>query len=44
MSSAEQSTTSYNLDKFIEQLKDCKPLNQKEVKFLIEKAKEILVG
>ena len=42
MSSEEQSTTSYNLDKFIEQLKNCKPLNQKEVKFLIEKAKEIL--
>lgn len=34
--------TSYDLDKFIEQLMNCKALNEKEVKFLIEKAKEIL--
>lgn len=34
--------TSYNLDKHIEQLMECKALNEKEVKFLIEKAKEIL--
>ena len=35
--------TSYDIDKFIAQLYECKPLNEKEVKFLIEKAKEILV-
>ncbi len=28
---------SYNIDKFIEQLSECKPLNEHEVKFLIEK-------
>ena len=33
---------SYDIDKFIEQLYQCKPLKEKEVKFLIEKAKEIL--
>jgi serine/threonine-protein phosphatase 2A catalytic subunit len=42
-------TQSFNLDKFIEQLIECKPLGENEVKFLIEKvsinltqAKEIL--
>ena len=33
---------SYDIDKFLEQLYQCKPLKEKEVKFLIEKAKEIL--
>ena len=33
---------SYDIDKFIEQLYQCKPLKEKEAKFLIEKAKEIL--
>ena len=32
---------SYDLDKFIETLYKCIPLKEKEVKFLIEKAKEI---
>ena len=27
--------TSYDIDKFIAQLYECKPLNEKEVKFLI---------
>jgi hypothetical protein len=31
----------YDLDKFIEQLTECKPLNEKEVKFLIEKVQLI---
>ena len=34
---------SYDLDKFIEKLYDCIPLRTEEVKFLIEKAKEILL-
>lgn len=33
---------SYNLDKFIEDLMQCKVLKENELKFLIEKAKEIL--
>ncbi len=33
---------SYNLDKFIEKLYECIPLTYSEVKFLIEKVKEIL--
>ena len=33
--------TSYDIDKFIEQLYECKPLKEQEVKFLIEKSKEI---
>ena len=36
------SQISYDIDKFIEQLYKCIPLKEKEVKFLIEKAKEIL--
>jgi hypothetical protein len=35
-------TNSYDLDKFIGQLTQCKPLNEKEVKFLIEKVKYFL--
>ncbi len=31
---------SYNIDKFIEQLSQCKPLSENEVKFLIEKVKQ----
>jgi serine/threonine-protein phosphatase 2A catalytic subunit len=34
--------STYNLDKYIEHLTKCKPLKENEVKFLIEKAKEIL--
>lgn len=34
---------SFDLDKFLEKLYDCKYLTDKEIKFLIEKAKEILV-
>lgn len=34
---------SYDLDRFIENLYACKPLKGEEVKFLIEKAKEILM-
>lgn len=34
---------SYNLDKFIEQLTECKPLKEKEVKFLIEKVTENVI-
>lgn len=41
-SEIENSESSYNLDKFIEKLNDCKPLKENEVKFLIEKVKEIL--
>jgi serine/threonine-protein phosphatase 2A catalytic subunit len=33
---------SYNLDKFLEKLYECKPLKENEVKFLIEKVKDIL--
>ncbi|MCQ2820537.1 MAG: serine/threonine-protein phosphatase [archaeon] len=43
--SEEQKTNeapSYNLDQFIDQLMDCKFLKEKEIKFLISKAKEIL--
>lgn len=32
---------SYNIDKFIEQLSECKPLNENEVKFLIERVNKI---
>ena len=32
----------YDIDKFIEQLYHCKPLKKHEIKFLIEKSKEIL--
>jgi serine/threonine-protein phosphatase 2A catalytic subunit len=39
----ETRATSYDLDKFIENLMECKCLNESEVKFLIEKAKEILM-
>ena len=35
--------TSYDIDKFIEKLYKCKPLNKKELKFLIEKAKEVFL-
>ena len=35
-------TVHYDIDKFIEQLYECKPLKEQEVKFLIEKSKEIL--
>ena len=31
---------SYNLDKFLEKLYECKPLKENEVKFLIEKVKD----
>ena len=41
-SSFESSIPSYNIDKFIEQLYNCIPLKEKEVKFVINKAKEIL--
>jgi len=34
-------SNSYDLDKFIEKLYKCTPLKENEVKFLIEKAKEI---
>ena len=33
---------SYDIDKFLDQLYECKPLKEQEVKFLIEKSKEIL--
>jgi hypothetical protein len=32
----------YNIDKFIEQLAECKPLSENEVKFLIEKVNFII--
>ena len=35
-------TVHYDIDKFIEQLYECKPLKEEEIKFLIEKSKEIL--
>jgi hypothetical protein len=35
--SSNSESHSFNLDKFIEQLSECKPLNETEVKFLIEK-------
>jgi serine/threonine-protein phosphatase 2A catalytic subunit len=41
-STASNSNTSYDLDKFIEKLYECIPLKENEVKFLIEKAREIL--
>ena len=41
-SSPEDETVHYDIDKFIEQLYECKPLKEEEVKFLIEKSKEIL--
>ena len=41
-SANEDETIHYDIDKFIEQLYDCKPLKEQEVKFLIEKSKEIL--
>ena len=37
-------TVHYDIDKFIEQLYECKPLKEQEVKFLIEKSKEILLA
>lgn len=40
--SPEDETIHYDIDKFIEQLYECKPLKEEEVKFLIEKSKEIL--
>ena len=38
----ENVSESYDLNKFIDQLIDCKYLKEKEIKFLINKAKEIL--
>ena len=35
--SQEDDTVHYDIDKFIEQLYECKPLKEQEVKFLIEK-------
>ena len=40
--SNDNETVHYDIDKFIEQLYECKPLKEQEVKFLIEKSKEIL--
>ena len=41
-SSPEDETVHYDIDKFLDQLYECKPLKEQEVKFLIEKSKEIL--
>jgi len=40
--SNDNETINYDIDKFIEQLYECKPLKEQELKFLIEKSKEIL--